>query len=109
MVSFLTQEPEISVPADVKTLMLTFALPPMEAKFLRAMLDSRAWVGKDELPEVRYSIRQVIFKLRAKLDPLHIWVVNDGAGKYSIPPSSKIIAKNLIERHMAAPRVSEGA
>ena len=52
-VNFVSEEPDISVPADEKTLMLVFSLGPMEAKFLQAMLTTKGWVGKDELPVVR--------------------------------------------------------
>ena len=97
VVEFMTKEPDILVPADEKTLMQVFSLSPMEAKFLQSML-TNSWVGKDELPIVKYSIRQVIYTLRLKLEPRHIWVVNDGVGRYSIPPSSKQIVKDAIEK-----------
>jgi hypothetical protein len=61
------------------------------------MLSTKGWVGKEEIPVVRASIRQMIYKLRAKLEPRKIWVVNNGRGRYSIPPSSKHVAKLLIE------------
>lgn len=102
MVSFMTQEPEVSIPADVKTLMLTFKIPPLEAKFLQALL-AQDWVGKDELPVIRYSARQLVYKLRAKLDPMGVFIVNDSATRYALPPSSKVMAKLLIEKALAAP------
>ena len=100
-VNFITEEPDISVPCDVKTLMLVFTLGPLEAKFLQAMLSTKGWVGKDELPEARASIRQMIYKLRSKMKPLRVWVINDGQGRYSIDPSGKRAAKALIERALA--------
>ena len=96
MVMFMTKEPDILVPADEKTLMKVFSLSPMEAKFLQSMLIN-SWVGKDELPEVKYSARQVIYTLRMKLGK-RIWVINDGVGRYSIPPSGKQIVKAEIEK-----------
>lgn len=97
MVMFKTKEPDISVPADEKTLMQVFSLSPMEAKFLQSMLTNN-WVGKEELPIVKYSIRQVIYTMRTKLERRHIWLINDGDGRYSIPPSSKQIVKDEIEK-----------
>lgn len=101
MLNFVTEEPDISVPCDEKTLMHVFTLGPMEAKFLQAMLATRGWVGKEELPEARASIRQMIYKLRQKMEPRRIWVINNGQGRYSIDPSSKRVAKALIERALA--------
>lgn len=100
MVEFLTNEPDITVPADVKTLVHVFGVSPMEARFMQRMLNSRSWVGKDELPEVKYSSRQVIYTLRKKLEPKRIWVVNDGTGRYSITPDGKLAAKAEIERKL---------
>jgi hypothetical protein len=97
MVAFDTAEPVIHVPADEKTLIHAFKLTPMEARFVQAMLNTTDWVGKDELPELQYSIRQVIYTLRAKLEPRRIWVINDGNGKYSIPPACKEIIRRVIE------------
>ena len=97
MIAFNTKEPDISVPADEKTLMFAFDLSPMEAKFLQAMLGTTEWIGKEELPEVSYSIRQVIYTLRNKLGKLKIWVINDGNGRYSIPPACKEIVRHTIE------------
>jgi hypothetical protein len=97
MLNFVTEEPDISVPCDEKTLIHVFTLGPLEAKFLQAMLSTKGWVGKEELPVVRASIRQMIYKLRAKLEPRKVWVINNGRGRYSIPPSSKHVAKMLIE------------
>ena len=39
----------------------------------------------------------MIYKLRMKMEPRKVWVINDGRGRYSIPPSSKRVAKELIE------------
>lgn len=97
MMNFITEEPDISVPADLKTLMQVFDLPPLEAKFLQTMLTTQGWIGKQELPEASRSIRQVIYKLRAKIEPRKVWVINNGQGRYSIPPPSKWVVKKLIE------------
>lgn len=97
MVNFVTTEPEIDVPADEKTLICVFGLAPMEARFLQAMLDTTDWIGKEELPEIKYSVRQIIYTLRKKLERRKIWVLNDGNGKYSIPPSCKEIVRRTIE------------
>ena len=97
MVEFMTEEPHVSVPADEKTLMKAFGVSPMEARFIQAMLNTTGWVGEDELPEIKYSVRQVIYTRRKKLDPLRILVINDGNGKYSIPPACKEIIKRTIE------------
>lgn len=102
MVNFVTTEPDIDVPADEKTLMLTFNISPMEARFMQAMLATTGWVGKDELPEVKYSTRQVIYKLRIKLAKHRIWVVNDGYGRYSIPHACKEIVKQTIQAALPA-------
>ena len=96
MVNFMTEEPDISIPADEKTLMQTFSLSPMEARFIQAMLNT-SWVGEDELPEIKYSVRQVIYTMRKKLERRKIWVINDGNGRYSIPPACKEIIKRAIE------------
>lgn len=98
MVNFITRAQETPVPADFKTLMWVFSLPPLEAKFLALMLGGEGWIGKEELPEGKYSTRQTIHKLRARMDPLRIWVINDNRGRYSIPPSSRLVAKQLIEQ-----------
>lgn len=97
MVEFMTVEPNKPIPADEKTLIHALGVSPMEARFVQAMLNTTDWVGEDELPEVRYSIRQVIYTLRAKLRPKRIWVINDGNGRYSIPPSCKEIIRRTIE------------
>lgn len=96
MNTFVTVEPRISVPADEKTLMHALGVTPMEARFIQAMLNT-GWVGEDELPEIRYSVRQVIYTLRRKLEPRRIWVINDGNGRYSIPPACKELIKKAIE------------
>jgi hypothetical protein len=106
MVNFVTVEPPVDVPADEKTLILVFGVTPMEARFMQAMLNTTDWIGKDELPELKYSIRQVIYTLRTKLEKRtlrtklekrRIWVINDGNGKYSIPPVCKEIIRRTIE------------
>ena len=97
MVEFMTVEPNIPVPADEKTLIHALGISPMEARFVQAMLNTNGWVGKDELPEVKYSIRQVIYTLRTKLGSKRIWVINDGNGRYSIPPACKEIIRRTIE------------
>jgi hypothetical protein len=96
MVNFITEEPDIEVPADEKTLMHVFSLGPMEARFMQSML-LRGWSGPQELPEVSFSIRQMIYKLRKKLEPRKVWIINDASGRYSIPPDSKRAAKRIIE------------
>jgi hypothetical protein len=97
MNEFMTVEPHNPIPADEKTLIYALGVSPMEARFVQAMLNTTGWVGKDELPEVKYSIRQVIYTLRTKLEPKKIWVINDGNGRYSIPPSCKEIIRRTIE------------
>jgi hypothetical protein len=97
MIEFMTEEPRFSTPADEKTLMHALGITPMEARFVQAMLNTTGWVGKDELPEVKFSIRQVIYTLRTKLEGRKIWVINDGNGRYSIPPACKEIIKRTIE------------
>ena len=84
MVEFVTTEPRVRVPADEKTLIYTFGFSPMEARFVQAMLNTTNWVGEDELPEIKYSVRQVIYTLRKKLEldptrPTHI-VTEPGVG-----------------------------
>jgi hypothetical protein len=101
MLEFKLTEPVISVPADLKTLMLVLKLAPLEAKFLQAMLE-HAWVGIEEVPDLRNSKRQVVFVIRRKLDPKNILIVNDGAGKYCLPPSSKLALKRVIEDYFAS-------
>lgn len=100
MVNFVMREPDIAVPADEKTLMSVFDLPMLEARFLHAMLD-QPWVGKDELPAIKYSIRQIVYKLRLKLESFdrRIWVINDGGGRYGITPTGKQVIKELISKN----------
>jgi hypothetical protein len=100
MVNFITEEPDIEVPADMQTLMQVFGLAPMEARFMQSML-VRGWSGKEELPEVSFSIRQQIYKLRKKLEPRRVWIINDASGRYSIPPSSKRVVRQIIEAALA--------
>jgi hypothetical protein len=102
MVNFVTVEPSVDVPADEKTLILAFGVTPMEARFMQAMLNTTDWIGKDELPEIKYSIRQVIYTLRSKLEKYKIWVINDGNGRYSIPPACKEIIRRTIEATLPA-------
>lgn len=92
---FDTMEQPVSVPADEKTLSAVFRLSPMEAKFLKVLLKSD-WVGKEDLPPVQYSIRQVIYTLRKKIEQVQkgIWIINDLQGRYSIPDPGK---KHLFE------------
>jgi hypothetical protein len=102
MPEFMIMEPNVPVPADEKTLMLALGISPMEARFVQAMLNTNKWVGQDELPEVKYSTRQVIYKLRMKLEARKIWIINDGNGRYSIPPACKTLIKREIEKALAA-------
>jgi hypothetical protein len=95
MVNFVTAEPDIEVPADEKTLMHVFSLGPIEARFMQSML-LRGWAGSEDLPKVN-SIRALIYKLRKKLEPRKVWIINDASGRYSIPPDSKMVAKRIIE------------
>ena len=97
MMNFMTEEPDIAVPADPKTLMHVFGLKLIEARFLQAMLATKGWIGKEELPEIKYSKRQIIYTLRQKLDPKNISVISDGSGRYSVLPSSKRVVKQIIE------------
>jgi hypothetical protein len=97
MIEFMTEEPRFFTPADEKTLIHALGITPMEARFVQAMLNTTGWVGKDELPEVKYSIRQVIYTLRTKLESRRIWVINDGNGRYAIPPACKEIIRRAIE------------
>ena len=101
MVNFMTEEPDITVPADLKTLMAVLGLKMMEAKFLQAMLATKGWVGKEELPEIKYSKRQVIYTLRRKLDLLGIQVLSDGEGRYGVQPNNKKTVKRHIELALA--------
>jgi NADH:ubiquinone oxidoreductase subunit len=94
-------EPDLPVRADEKTLILALGVSPMEARFIQAMLNTNDWVGQDELPEVKYSTRQVIYRLRMKLEARRIWIINDGNGRYSIPPACKSIIKREIEKAFA--------
>jgi hypothetical protein len=96
MLEFKLQEPVISVPADEKTLIQVLKLAPVEAKFLQAML-VHSWVSEEECPEIGNSKRQIVFVMRRKLEPIGILIINDGSGKYSLPPISKTYLKNAIE------------
>ena len=96
-VGFDTIERDISIPADKKTLIAAFNLSPMEAGFLQVLLD-RDWVGKDEFPSVNYSIRQVIYTLRKKIEHGSVRVINDGQGRYSIPISGKRALSLAIQK-----------
>jgi hypothetical protein len=102
MNEFMTEEPKFSIPADEKTLMYALSISPMEARFVQAMLNTTDWVGEKELPEIRYSVRQVVYALRKKLERRRIWIINDGNGRYSIPPASKEIIKREIEKSTGA-------
>ena len=97
MVKFMTEEPREAPPFDEKTLMHAFGLPLLEAKFLHAMI-VQEWVGEEELPAIKYSIRQLIYKLRNKLGGIdrRIWVINDGSGKYGITPTGKNAIREII-------------
>jgi len=97
MVEFMTVEKHNPIPADEKTLVHAFGVSPMEARFIQAMLNTTGWVGEEELPEIKYSVRQIIYTLRKKLEPRKIWVINDGNGRYSIPPSCRDIIRRTIE------------
>lgn len=103
MPEFMTMEPNFPVPADEKTLMLALGISPMEARFVQAMLNTNKWIGQEELPEVKYSTRQVIYRLRMKLEARNrkIWIINDGNGRYSIPPACKALIKREIEKVLA--------
>jgi hypothetical protein len=98
MPEFVAEEPDITVPADEKTLMLVFGLSPMEARFLQTMLMTTGWVGHAELPEVRYSKRQVIYTMRKKLERRKVWIINDGDGRYSMPATSKETVRDQITK-----------
>lgn len=99
MVQFVVAD-ETRVPADVKTLMQVFSLPPMEAKLLQAMLTNE-WVGKDELPEIKYSLRQVVLKLRRTMSERQVWILNDGGGRYALSLHGKETVRRIISNAMA--------
>ena len=89
----------LSLPTK-RRLSTRWAITPMEARFIQAMLNTTGWVGEEELPEIKYSVRQVIYTMRKKLERRKIWVINDGNGKYSIPPACKEIIKRTIEESL---------
>jgi hypothetical protein len=96
--AFNTEDRDVPVPADEKTLIAAFGLSPMEARFLQGMLNS-VWVGKEELPEVSFSIRQVIYMLRKKLEMDRVWIINNGRGRYSITPDGKRALSAKLKRY----------
>ena len=99
MVAFMTTEPDTRPLVDEKTLMGVFNLPLLEARFLRAMLEHE-WVGKEELPAIQYSVRQLTYKLRTKLGAMDpsIWVVNDNKGRYGITWTGRQAIRQIIEK-----------
>lgn len=103
-VAFDTGDRGMHVPADEKTLIAVFGLSPMEARFLQALLQGD-WVGKEEMPEVAFSIRQVIYLLRKKLEQKligrnRIWIINDGQGRYSITLTGKLALSVALEQYL---------
>lgn len=102
MLQFNINEPTVVVQADEKTLMQVFSLPPLEAKLLQAML-IKSWVGSDELPAIKYSIRQVVFKLRAKLRQWPVTIINDGEGRYALAPHGRETIRRVIEEALVTP------
>ena len=51
MLNFMTEEPDISIPADEKTLIHAFGFSPMEAGFVQAMLNTTAGWGRTSYPK----------------------------------------------------------
>lgn len=79
----------ITLDAETSLLSAKFSLSPLEAKFLRILL-VKLEAGKKDLPELGYSVRQVIYTLRKKLEKLEgVYIVNNGKSRYSIPRRSK--------------------
>ena len=102
MVRFMTAERSDLAPMDEKTLMHVFKIPLLEAKFLHAMLDQE-WVGEEELPAIKYSIRQLIYRLRTKLETMdkRIWVINDSNGRYGVTPTGKEVIKDIVRKALS--------
>jgi hypothetical protein len=98
LMKFITEERDVPVLADQKTLIAVFGLSLNEAGYLQKLLESN-WVHKDEFPEVSYPARQVIYALRKKLEQRRIWIINDGRGQYSIPPTDKTKIKAILDTY----------
>jgi hypothetical protein len=98
LMKFITEEKDVPILADQKTLIAAFGLSLNEAGYLQKLLESN-WVHKDEFPEVSYPARQVIYALRRKLEAKRIWIINDGRGKYSIPATDKTKIKLFLEAY----------
>ena len=106
MLEFKTVEPKMPVLASEMTLIDAFNLTPMEARFLQALLRG-GWIGAEEFPEAAKSMRQVILLMRKQLErPYGITIINNGAGRYAIPPIAKERARRALERlaQKAAPQ-----
>jgi hypothetical protein len=97
MVEFTTEETVVSVDADEKTLIAVFGLTPMEARFFQAMLKYSYGIGPEEMPEISYSLRQMVYNLRAKLRRKYIRIMNAGGGRYTVMPDVKNIVKRELE------------
>ena len=89
-----TEEPVL---ADEKTLIVVFKLSLLEGHLLSLML-SKPWVDKHDVPEITYALRQAIYMLRRKVEPIGMWIVNDGAGRYSIADPGKLALARAVQK-----------
>lgn len=94
----MAQENDPLLDAEANLLSAKFKLSPLEARFLQILI-TRADGAKEDMPELTFAIRQLIYTLRKKLDRLGgVYIVNDGNGRYSIPRISKQLIREALSK-----------
>ena len=92
--------PDIIVTADQKALQRALGISPIMARMVQAMLLSNDYISPDDLPELKFSVRQLVYMMRKKLDKHKIEVLNDGCGGYRLTRQSKHIIDRLVEENL---------
>jgi len=84
--------------AEASLLSAKFKLSPLEAKFLYLLITRRD-AAKEDLPELTFAARQLIYTLRKKLYHIgSVYIANDGNGRYSIPKISKQVLREELRK-----------
>jgi hypothetical protein len=97
MYKFDVSEPDFIFIADQKTIQQTLGLSPIMARMVQAMLMTTGWISPEDMPELKFSVRQLMYMMRKRLSKHQIVIVNDGVGGYGLTPQSKQIIKRLLE------------
>jgi hypothetical protein len=87
---------KICLDVSEKVLMEVFHLSPREAEFMRPLL-YYTLPGPEELPNLKYSGRQIIYTLRKKLEAKYrVRIRSYGGGRYGFSQEDKAILQDAL-------------